>query len=79
MTEEIQKKVLKVISDNLKIDEAKISLNSKIEDLSQDSIQLFQLIIAFEKEFKQQVQYEDLMQIITVGDIIRYITKHIKK
>lgn len=78
MTEEIKKRVLEIISKNLKIDIKKISLNSKIEDLSKDSIQLFQLIIAFEKEFKRQVQYEDLMQIFTVRDIINYIDKNIK-
>lgn len=78
MTDEIQDKVLKIISKNLKIDIEEIRLDSKIEDLSKDSIQLFQLIIAFEKEFKRQVQYEDLMQIITVRDIINYINKNVK-
>jgi acyl carrier protein len=76
MKAEIEKIVFKIISKNLNIDEKKISLNLRIEDLSQDSIQLFQLIIAFEKEFKKQVQYEDLMQIITVGDIIEYVKKN---
>ena len=78
MDKKIEEKVLNIISKNLNIKLEKISLNSKIEDLSKDSIQLFQLIIAFEKEFKHQVQYEDLMQIFTVRDIIDYIDKNIK-
>ena len=78
MTKEIEKKVFEIISANLDINLDKINLSSKIEDLSQDSIRLFQLIIAFEKEFKHQVRYEDLMQIITVRDIIDYINKNVK-
>ena len=78
MTDKIQEKVLEIISKNLKIKLENINLNSKIEDLSKDSIQLFQLLIAFEKEFKRQVQYEDLMQIFTVRDIINYINKNTK-
>lgn len=79
MSKEIEQRVFEIISKNLNIDKAKINADSKIEDLSNDSIQLFQLIIAFEEEFKHQVQYEDLMQIITVGDIINYIKKILNK
>jgi acyl carrier protein len=79
MSKGIEQRVFEIIFENLNIDKAKINVDSKIEDLSKDSIQLFQLIIAFEEEFKHQVQYEDLMQIITVGDIINYIKKILNK
>jgi len=78
MTENSKEKVFRIISENFGIDKNKIKLNSKVEDLSRDSIQLFELILAFEKELEHQVQYEDLMQIITVNDIIKYIEKNIK-
>ncbi|MBU3925503.1 acyl carrier protein [Patescibacteria group bacterium] len=70
-----KKRVLKIISKSLDLDENKINLNSEIEDLTRDSIQLFELVIALEKEFGYQAKYEDLIKIITVGDIIEYIKK----
>jgi len=69
----IEDKVLKIISKNLNVNKSSIKLRSKIEDLSADSIALFGLIVAFEKEFKHEVAYEDLIRIITVKDIIKYI------
>ncbi|MCG2808939.1 MAG: phosphopantetheine-binding protein [Candidatus Portnoybacteria bacterium] len=66
---------MKIISKSLDLDENKINLNSEIEDLTRDSIQLFELVIALEKEFGYQAKYEDLIKIITVGDIIEYIKK----
>jgi acyl carrier protein len=77
MAEDLEKKVIKVISKSLGIDKKKIKLDSKIEDLSPDSIRLFQMIVAFEKEFKRQVEYEQLMKIVTVKDIISYIKKNV--
>ena len=50
-----------------------ITLATKIEDLVEDSIQLFQLILAFEDTFGMQANYEDLMAIVTVGDIVEYL------
>ena len=69
----LENKVFKIISDSLGIVQNEIKLDSKIEELSEDSIQLFGLIMAFENEFKAKVQYEDLIKIETVGDIIKYI------
>jgi len=73
MDKNLENKVFKIISDSLGIVQNEVRLDSKIEELSQDSIQLFGLIMAFENEFQSKVQYEDLMKIETVGDIIGYI------
>lgn len=52
-----------------------ITLESKIEDLTNDSIQLFELILAFEREFKAEADYTDLMSIETVADVVAYLEK----
>lgn len=54
----------------------KISSDAKLEDLVEDSIQLFQLILSFEEAFGMRAKYEDLMKIITVGDIVDYLRKN---
>lgn len=53
-----------------KIVPEKISLDDKIEDLCLDSIQIFELIMEFEKHIEKKLKYEDICTIETVGDII---------
>lgn len=65
--------MLQIIADVVETPREKITLQSKIEDLTSDSIQLFELILAFEREFKAEADYTDLMAIETVADIITYL------
>jgi len=69
----LEEKVFRIICDSLKIKRNEFNPDSKIEDLSHDSIQLFGLIIAFEKEFRHKTRYDDIIKIKTVGDIIKYL------
>lgn len=69
-------KIKKIISDNMGIDEEKIMETSSFEDLGADSLDLFELVMAFEEEFGIEIPTEDLEKIITVGDVVRYITEH---
>lgn len=70
LEKEVKKIIAKVSSKPLK----EITLESKVEDLVKDSIELFQLIITFEERFEQHADYKKLMSIETVGDIINYIS-----
>lgn len=65
--------MLQIIADVVNTPLEKITLQSKIEELTSDSIQLFELILAFEREFKAEADYTDLMAIETVADIITYL------
>lgn len=71
----VEEIVITLIAETLDIDRSLVSLDKKIEDLCADSIQIFNLILAFEKKFDYQSRYEDLASIETVGDIIQYIEK----
>lgn len=73
--EKIMHEVYGVISDNLHIPRSEITLDSKIEDLCKDSIQIFSLVMAFEKKFARRLQYDELIKIETVGDIVKYARK----
>lgn len=46
------------------------------EDLNADSLDLFELIMALEEEFGVEIPTEDLEQIATVGDAVKYIEVH---
>ncbi len=74
-TDTLTTKVYEIIHQATRVPLEKISLNAELEDLVDDSIQLFQLILSFEEAFGMRAKYQDLMKIITVGDIVDYLKK----
>ncbi|SHI65874.1 acyl carrier protein [Clostridium amylolyticum] len=67
----IFEKVRGIIVEQLNVEEDKVTLETSFEDLGVDSLDLFQLIIEIEEEFK--VQIEDAESIKTVGDAVKYV------
>ena len=41
-----------------------------------DSLDLFELVMAFEEEYGVPIPSEELENLATVGDVIRYIQEH---
>ena len=65
--------VKKIIAEELNIDEAKITMESKlIDDLGADSLDAVSLIMAVEEKYNIQISDEVAQKIQTVGDIVRY-------
>ena len=46
------------------------------EDLGADSLDLFEMVMAFEEEFEVEIPSEDLEQIATIGDVVKYLEAH---
>ena len=69
--------VKKIIVDLLGADEAKVTPEAKFrEDLEADSLDLVELIMAFEDKFGAEISDEDAQKITTVGDAVSYIDSH---
>ncbi len=49
------------------------------EDLEADSLDLVELIMAFEEEFGGEISDEDAQKITTVGEAINYVDSKMKK
>jgi acyl carrier protein len=63
----------------LGVEESKITLDAKFrEDLETDSLDLVELIMAFEEKFGSQISDEDAQKITTVGELVTYIDEHFK-
>jgi len=76
MKTELEKNTINFVARVLNIPTEKISLSdSLVDDLAQDSIALFELVIQFEKNIGISAKYSDLIEIDTVGDIVKYIEK----
>lgn len=79
MSNEVYSKVVDVIVKTLAIEKENVNFRSKVEDLCKDSIQIFSLIMAFEKEYGKKIEYDDIVKIETVGDIVEYVEKSVGK
>jgi acyl carrier protein len=66
-----------IIIDLLGVDESKITMEARFrEDLEADSLDLVELIMAFEDKFGGEISDEDAQTITTVGEAVKYIETH---
>ena len=66
-----------IIVDLLGVDESKVTMEARFrEDLEADSLDLVELIMAFEDKFGAEISDEDAQKITTVGEAVRYIDSH---
>jgi acyl carrier protein len=72
-------KVKKTVADQLGVDSAdKITPQSSfIDDLGADSLDLVELVMAFEEEFEIEIPDEAAEKILTVQDAVDYINKQV--
>lgn len=74
MKMEIMDRVKKIIVDQLGVEEDKVKEDSSfIDDLGADSLDIVELIMAFEEEFDIEIADEEAEKIKIVGDVIRYL------
>ena len=67
-------KVKEIIEEQLNLDGVEITMESRFkEDLDADSLDLFELVMAFEEEYGVEIPSEDLEKITTVGAVIEYL------
>ncbi|RMF27201.1 MAG: acyl carrier protein [Chloroflexi bacterium] len=67
-------RVRDIIVDLLGVDPEKVTPEARFrEDLEADSLDLVELIMAFEEEFGGEISDEDAQQITTVGEAVAYI------
>ena len=70
-------KVKIIIVAQLNVDAEDINLKSSfLDDLGADSLDIVELIMAFEEEFDIEIPDEDAEKIACVGDVVDYIDKH---
>jgi acyl carrier protein len=66
-----------IIIELLGVDEAKITPEARFrEDLEADSLDLVELIMAFEDKFGGEISDEDAQNITTVGEAVKYVQEH---
>ena len=67
-------KVQKILAEQLELDADEITLDSSlVEDLGIDSLDFVDIVMSLEDEFDTEFPEEDMTDIKTVGDIVKYI------
>ena len=73
-SEDIFEKVKGIIVEQLGVTEASVTMEASfIDDLGADSLDIVELVMALEEEFKCEIPDEDAEKIQTVQDAVSYI------
>ena len=73
-------KLKEVIADVLGVDAAEITMDTTfVDDLSADSLDVFQIIMGVESELNIEVDADEAENIKTVGDAVELIKKTVNK
>jgi acyl carrier protein len=72
----ILERIKEILVEELDVEEGNITLESKIkDDLGADSLDLFELISKIEDELDVTIEEEDYAKLVTVGNIVDYISE----
>lgn len=71
---QLEEKVKDIIVEQLGVNPEQVTPQASfIEDLGADSLDIVELVMAFEEEFGVEVPDEDAEKLQRVGDVIKYI------
>ena len=63
-----------ILCDQLDLEEEQVNEDSEvIDDLGADSLDIVDLVMTLEEEFDTEIPDEDIENLKTVGDIVKYI------
>ena len=74
---EIAERVRKIVVEQLAVDPNKVVDSAGfIDDLGADSLDVVEIVMAFEQEFGCDISDDDALRILTVGDAVKFLEKN---
>jgi acyl carrier protein len=74
---DVETRVRGIIIELLGVEEEQVVRKARFrEDLEADSLDLVELIMAFEEEFEGEISDEEAQTITTVGEAVDYLSEH---
>jgi acyl carrier protein len=78
-TGNLEVRVQKIIIEQLGVEDSEVGKDASfVEDLGADSLDIVELVMAFEEEFDLEISDDEAEKIRTVGDAVDYIGKNKK-
>ena len=72
-----EERVKKIVVEHLGVEADKVTMDASfIDDLGADSLDIVELVMAFEEEFGVEIPDDAAEKITTVGDAVKYIEEH---
>ena len=73
----IFEKVAAILAEQLDAEEESITLETNlVDDLGADSLDVVDLVMTLEDEFDMEIPDDDIENVRTVGDIVKYLEEH---
>ena len=70
----VEQRVIEIVCEHLAVSKEKVTrATSFVEDIGADSLDIVELVMAFEEAFELEIPDEDAEKIGTVGDAVTYI------
>ena len=66
-------KVKNIIADQLEVTIDKLKMETTFEDIDADSLDIVELVMALEEEFDLEISDQEIENIKTIGDVVKYI------
>jgi acyl carrier protein len=71
--EETFRQIAALVADKLGVDQAKISMNSTLQELGADSVDLLEIIMRMEEQFGIEINDEDAEKMDHLEQVVNYI------
>ena len=72
----IQEKVMKIVVEQLGVEEGQVTPSASfVEELGADSLDIVEMVMAFETEFNLEIPDEDAEKITNVQEAVEYLEK----
>jgi acyl carrier protein len=79
MASNVRERIHQILFRHLGVDESELSPEADLQnDLGADSLDVVELVMAFEESFDLQVPDEDVERLRTLGDVERYLEKRVQ-
>jgi acyl carrier protein len=72
----IQERVLTVITNGLSMNKEDVTIDKTFDELNADSLDIVELIMAFEEEFDIEIPDEIAESLTTVQAVVDYVSEH---
>lgn len=70
----VESRVVDIIAEQLGVKSEKVTMKARFrEDLEADSLDLVELMMAFEEEFGGEISDEDAQKVTTVGEVVNLL------
>ncbi len=77
MADATDARIKEIIINELGVEPEKVTEDASfVEDLGADSLDIVELVMAFEEEFDVEIPDEEAEKLQTVGDAINYLNEH---